>query len=188
MNTNNNVLYIVLIILQLAVVAFFILRSRKQKTVKKTEPDVYATFRTQAASVTPAQLKLGIPNSEIMVYGVVMDWDIADKMVTIAAYITGAASMYFSNGEGKSGGGKSPAVGEAAVEFVTAAQHYLDKATPVTAIEPPSKGMIRFYFLTNHRTYMIQEETARYMDNSAQLAELFHKGNEVVTQMHSVLN
>jgi hypothetical protein len=180
------IVYILLILLQAAIIVFFIRRNKKQAARKQAAiPGVYKTFREQAIHVTPLQLKLNIPNTESLVYGVVMDWDIGETLVTLAAYITGAASMYFSTGEGKAGGGKNPVVGEAAVDFVTTAQQFLDKAVPVTTIEAPGKGMIRFYFLTNHRVYMAQEPLAMYETSEAQLFELFQKGNNVVSQMHN---
>lgn len=180
------IVYILLIILQIGIIIFFIRRARRQAAKKASElPDVYTAFRNQAIHVTPVQLKIAIPNTESLVYGVVMDWDIGETLITVAAYITGAASMYFSTGEGKPGGGKSPAVGEAAVDFVTTAQIFLDKASPITTVEEPSKGMIRFYFLTNHRVYMAEEALAKYESNNAELFELFQKGNEVINQMHN---
>ena len=183
------VVYILLIVLQIGIIIFFIRRSKKQPAKKASQlPNVYTAFRNQAIHVTPVQLKIAIPNTESLVYGVVMDWDIGETLVTVAAYITGAASMYFRTGEGKVGGGKNPIVGEAAVDFVTTAQNFLDKATPVNTVEEPMRGMIRFYFLTNHRVYMAEEALAHYETNDAKLFELFQKGNDVINQMHVGVN
>ncbi|MES2704697.1 MAG: hypothetical protein V4649_18800 [Bacteroidota bacterium] len=182
----ENILYIILIVIQVGVVVFFIRKSRANAAKRKaiSKDDVYTVFRKQAVSVTPGQLKIAIPNSETLVYGVVMDMDLGNAMVTVAAYLTGAASMYFSTGEGQSGGGKSPVVGEAAVDFVTAAQDYLDKARLVPAIEPPLKRSMRFYLLTNQHMYLLEEDLNRLETNSSQLAGLFQMGNEVIRRMH----
>jgi hypothetical protein len=178
-------IYIIFILVQVGIIVFVIRRSKKERAKTGKPDNEYESQRKLALSVTPAELKLAIPHSETLVYGVVMDWDIGDAMVTIAAYITGAANMYFSTGGGKSGGGKKPAVGEAAVDFVTTAQHYLDKATTNVSTSLPAKGFVRFYFLTNQRTFMLEERTEKLENSSSEFFSLFQKGNDIVNAMHS---
>jgi hypothetical protein len=176
--------YTLLIIVQVAVLVFFFWWNKKKKKVKPPA-NAYDQFREQALRVTPTQLKIAIPNNEILVYGVVMDWDLGDTMATVAVYITGAASMYFSTGSGKTGGGKSPAVGEAAVELVTTAQEYLNQAAVVEATEPPANGFITFHFLTNQRIFRARVPMSQFETKAGPWFPLFQKANVVVNTMHN---
>jgi len=145
----------------------------------------YDGLRNLALLITPSQLKLTIPGSETLVYGVVMDCNVGDAVVTLSAYITGAVSMYFSSGGGKTGGGMTPEVAETAVDFVTTAQDYLGRAIHVTTTEVPPAGCVRFYLLTNHGVFVAQEQVVFLENNSSPWLPLFEKGNEVVNLMHN---
>ncbi len=182
-----------MILLQAGVIIYFVQRNRKLKTqagVKDPAPedDSYEGLRNLAVNVTPAQLKLTIPGDETLVYGVVMDCDPGTAVVTLSAYITGAANIYFSTGGGKTGGGKNPAVGEAAVELVTAAQMYIGRAVRVTTTDPCDKGCVRFYLLTNKGKYAAQEQLLHIEDGTSAWLVLFKKGNELVNLMRSIDN
>ena len=188
-----NAVYIVVILLQVGVIIFFIRRGRKQKAAKAAAQAVPAdnsheSMRETALRVTPAQLKIAIPDSETLVYGVVMDWNMGDTLVTLVSYITGAANMYLSTGGGISGGGKTPSVGEAASEFVTMAQNYVNKAIPVTTFETPPSGCVRFYLLTNHSKLAAQEQMIFFDNGTSTWLPLFEKANEVITEMRAGLN
>jgi len=181
--------YIIVILLQIGVIIYFVRRGRKQNAnqasiLADTDTSAYDGLRRLALLVTPAQLKLTIPDSETLVYGVVMDCNVGDAIVTLSAYITGAVSMYFSSGGGKTGGGMTPEIAEVAVDFVTTAQDYLGRAIQVTATEPPLAGCVRFYLLTNHGIFVAQEQLIFLENNSSPWLPLFEKGNEVVNLMH----
>ncbi len=150
--------------------------------------DTYEGLRSTCLCVTPGQLKLAIPNNETLVYGVVIDWNMEDTVVTLVAFITGAANMYLSTGGGISGGGKNPTVGEAASELVTLAQGYIYRAAPVSAFELPPDGCVRFYLLTNHNKLAAQEQLAYFDDGTSPWLPVFVKANEVITEMHAGLN
>jgi len=186
----ETIVYAIMILLQAGIIIYFVRRNRKLKKQlpqKETAPDVesYQGLRNLAINVTPAQLKLTIPGNETLVYGVVMECDLGDAIVTLTAYITGAANIYFSTGGGKTGGGKSPAVGEAAVELVTTAQDYVGRAIRVTATEECDKGCVRFYLLTNKGIYAAQEQLLHIEDGTSAWLVLFEKGNEMVNLMHN---
>lgn len=176
-------IYILLIVLQAGIIVYFVRKNRKLRKNEQSD-NSYTSLRNTALQVTPYQLKLAIPNSETLVYGVVMDWDLGETTITLAAYITGAANMYFSTGETKTGGGKHPNVGEAAVELVTTAQKYLDKTVAADATtDNPPKGFICFYFLTNQRTYMARESLGNFENNTSPWLALFQKATDVMNEM-----
>jgi len=186
-----NVIYIVVIIIQVGVIIYFIRRGRRQKkaALKATPPaNSHESLRNTALHITPAQLKIVIPNNETLVYGVIMDWNIDNTLVTLVSFITGAASMYLSTGGGVTGGGKNPMVGEAASELVTMAQNYVFKAIPVTTFELPPAGCVRFFLLTNHQKLAAQEQLAYFDNGTSPWLPLFEKANEVITEMRAGLN
>ncbi|MCW3121631.1 MAG: hypothetical protein JWQ38_1123 [Flavipsychrobacter sp.] len=182
------IVYIILILLQAGVIVFFIRHNRKKAAQAQPATNIpgtgtYAGTRQLALQVTPQQLKLNIPDTEQLVYGVVMDWDMGDMTTTLAAYITGAASICFSTGGVVTGGGKSPVVGEAAVEFVVTAQQYIERVMPVTITDLPAKGCVRFYFLTNKGMFGAQEQTKHFEDGSSPWLQLFALGSVVVNEV-----
>ncbi len=183
---NKNIIYLVVVLIQAAVVLYLVNRrfaKKKPVTVAPaTDTDSIAALRDIALNVTPAQLKLLIPDTQLLVYGVVMDCNLGNGVVTLAAYITGAANIYFSDGSRKTGGGKHPEVGEAAVEFVTTAQHYINRAIHAPAQLPPH-NCVRFQLLTNQGSYAAQEQLSHITDGTSPWIPLFEKGNEVMALM-----
>lgn len=159
--------------------------SGSQGYMQTFDDGTYESERNLALSITPQQLKLNIPADQTFVYGVIMDWNTGDKVVTLASYITGAANLYFSSGGGIKGAGKNANVGEAAVRFVDAAQGFIDSALPVGIFDVPAKDCVRFYLLTNKHVYVAQEQVKHLDDNSSAWIPLFRKGNEVITEMMS---
>jgi hypothetical protein len=178
-------IYITAIIVQLGIIIYFVTRGKKQKaaTPPVADVDTFEGLRNLALRVTPGDLQLAIPDSQTLVYGVVMDWCMGEAVVTLVSFITGAASLYFSTGGGIIGAGENPAVGELASEFVTFSQSYVGRAMPVSTTELPDKGCIRFYLLTNKRIYAAQEQMIHFEDNSSPWLPLFEKGNEVITEI-----
>lgn len=181
-------LYIVAILLQLGVIFYFVRRSRQHpKTDKQAQGtqglNDYERWRHTALHIKPADLKLAIPANQLLVYGVIMDWNMGDVIVTLSAYITGAANMYLSSGGSITGGGKNPVVGEAAVDLVTAAQYFTERSVAVTTAELPTSGCIRFTLLTNHGTRAVQEQMQFFENESSSVSVLFEQGNKVLLEI-----
>jgi hypothetical protein len=74
-------------------------------SVKIHDPkdNLFEVLRKQAFDITPLQLELTLNGTEI--YGVIMDWDLGNGIMTLVTYKTGDASMYLSSGGGVIGGG-----------------------------------------------------------------------------------
>ena len=115
----------------------------------------------------------------------VMDWDTGEVIVTLSAYITGAANICFNTGGVMAGGGKNPEVGESAVDFVVAAQDYVGRAIPSDTTGLPSKGSVRFYFLTNKGIFAAQEQEKYFENESSPWLSLFAKGSIVINEIRS---
>jgi hypothetical protein len=181
------IIYIILILLQAAVIVYFIRQGRKKTVNAHVAPaaDTYEGLRNLAVNVTPEQLKLTIPDDRLFVFGVIMDWNMGEAIVSLAAYVTGAANMYFNTGEGITGGGKNPIVGEAAVAFVVAAQDYVERGISVSTADLPTRGCVRFHLLTNHGIYAMQEQIKHIQDGTSPYIPLFESGNKVMTEMQA---
>jgi hypothetical protein len=184
-----NFIYIIAILLQAGILAYFISRIVKSVTNKKKASNLpvfateYERTRHTALHITQQQLGLDIPQSVTKVYGVVMDWDMNGVVLTLSAYITGAANVALSNGASVMGGGKNPAVAEQASEFVQVAQNYLLRAVPVSDTILPAIGTVKFYLLTNRGIYSAQELLSAIDDQSSPWVGLFFRGNMVVNEI-----
>lgn len=182
-------IYIVLIVLQLAVI-FFVLRKRGKKEQAAHQqpvhaPDSFEHHRALALSVTPAQMQLAIPATELFVYGIVFDWNMADMIISLATYVNGAASLYMSNGGSISGGGTNPQVATMASVFVTSGQQFVQRTVPTAGDSLPSRGCVRFHMLTNHGTMGAQEQVVFFDGGHSHWQPLFEQANLIIAAIRN---
>lgn len=159
--------------------------SDKNPNVHQTNENAFEGLRNMAFTVTPEQFGLTIPADKIVVYGVVMDWEMGGATVTTISYQTGDASLYLSSGGGIIGGGQHQNVNSAAKQFVRLAQTFLDKATKTELSPLPSTDEVKFYFLTNKGVYVGQEQMKNFENNSSIWLKLFEEGNNVLTELRN---
>lgn len=193
--------YISLAIIVVAVLVVYIARSASKKspndngaegdTVKTqthtTELNKFQDLRSMALSITAEQLGIILPLDKTVVYGVVMDWEIGDGIVTLVSYKTGDASLYLSSGGGIIGGGQYANVNAAARQYVEKAQSFLvnaDKTTTTTNL--PAKNELHFYLLTNKGVFLGKEEISNIENNSSQWIDLFTEANIVITELRNI--
>ena len=187
-------LYIALGFLPIAAMIFITSRNKKKNAgspagVRKTAPvSIYDRERNLALNITQDLLKIKIPDEELLVYGVIMAMDMEDSFMTLVCYLTGAANLLFSSGSGIRGGGRSVAVGEAAVELVTDAQDFLLQCQQVKAPMPPQKEIIQFHLLTNKGKFLASDMISAIKDNTSALVSLFEKASVVIKEMKQVSN
>ena len=156
--------------------------------VKKTkvQDNPYHALREQSFNTTAAQLQLKLDNTKTIVYGVIMEWDITDAIVSLVAFQTGDASMYVSTGQIFIGGFAHENVKISALQFVEIGQEYLELAKPTTETPKLDNGCVRFYFLTNKGKYYIQGTVDNIESNKSNLTKLFDAGNNVITEYRKV--
>ena len=182
-------IYVILIVLQLGIIAWFWMRAKKARTAERNTPPApanvhdYESARAASLSITKEQLGLNIPDSVTRVYGVVMDWDMNGTLLTVSAYITGAANAFLSTGASATGSGGSPTVAEQASEFVLVAQDFLNRAMPVADLGFAPPGTVRFFLLTNRGIYAMQEMLSLINDNSSPLLGLFFRGHMLIEEI-----
>jgi len=102
-------------------------QNKKHKQTKVSD-NRYPGLRTQAINVTAEQLQLQLDNDNDL-FGIVMDWNMGDAIVTVVSYKTGDASVYLSTGQAFIGGYAHETVIKAAKQFVIIGERYLAKAT-----------------------------------------------------------
>lgn len=147
----------------------------------KIKENPYSKLRTQAINVTAEQLQLKL-DSDNAVYGIAMDWNMGDAIVTVFSFTTGDASVYISTGQIFMGGYAHETVINSAKEFVKIGGKYFSKATRTDRIEPTNESKVDFYLLTISGKYYIEEELSLLENGKSELSELFKAGNKVITE------
>jgi len=150
-------------------------------TKTKVKENPYPKLRTQAINVTADQLKLKIDNDKA-VYGIAMDWNMGNAIVTVFSFITGDASVYISTGQVFIGGYAHETVINAAKEFSALGQKFVSKARITDKIEPTNESKVDFYLLTKSGKYYIEDDLTLIENGKSELSELFEAGNKVITE------
>lgn len=156
--------------------------------VKETmiEENPYPALRTQSFSVTAEQLQLKLDDNKTITYGLIMEWDITDAVISVVTFKTGDASMYISTGQIFIGGFAHENIKKAALAFINDGQESLALAKPTTETSPPDKGCVKFYFLTNKGKFYIQDKVENIENGKSSLTKLFESGNEVITEYRKI--
>lgn len=142
----------------------------------------YDGLRQMAFGVSTEQLGLtDLKSGDI--YGVIMDWDLGEGIMTLITYKTGDASMYLSTGGGVIGGGQHENVNKASTQFVKLADKYLDKAVKTDLTPIPDKNCVRFYFLTTNGKYYAQEQMINFENRTSKWLDYFEEANKVITEL-----
>jgi len=150
-------------------------------TKTKVKDNPYPGLRNQAINVTPEQLQLQLDNDND-IYGLVMDWNMGDAIVTVISFKTGDASIYLSTGQAFIGGYAHDKVINAAKQFVAEGEKYLSKATKTDNTEPTSENKVDFYFLTKSGKYYIEDDFGKIENETSELYGLFESANQVITE------
>jgi hypothetical protein len=175
--------------LTLLLVGFFSLPfgSKAQQAATGKEPaDAGRALRLMMLTMGPE--KNGqTPTKEFpRIYGVLMDWPIEGQIATVFSTSTGAASLYTTSTFGIIGGEAHETIRTAATKFVRAADRYFDSSTPTTDYPYPTTEQIRFYFLTFNGVRVIDADLASATISSDTYAELFRRGQAVLTELRRV--
>lgn len=151
---------------------------------RKIQDNPYTDLRSQAINVTAEQLQINPSENEL--FGIVMDWNMGDAIVTVSAFSTGDASVYMSTGQAFIGGSSHESVINAAKQFIKKGIGYLPNAvkTDKTDTAPPNK--IRFYFLTKDGRSYMETDMKSIEDGHSDLLELFEAANVVITEYRMI--
>ena len=163
--------------------------SREQDAAgsNKSPADKMAALRRQALSSSPEKLGL-IPTQEFpRVYGVLIEFPVAEVTVTIVSFCDGSASLYSTSSFGVIGGGSHDAVAAAAVRLVAAADPFFDEASPTTTYPYPAMGKVRFYFVSFEGVRVAEADFAAVEADQSPYSKLFWVGQEVMAQLRLIV-
>ena len=181
---------IIAVILLVVTAGVYVLQSKtaavdteapKEKVAETAIQDnPYVALRTQAMQVTPEQLDLQLDDDNA-VFGIVMDWNMRNAIVTVVSFSTGDASVYISTGQAFIGGAAHETVISAAKDFVKEATNHIANATKTDSIEPTLHAKVDFYFLTPSGKYYLEDYSSEIENGTSDLSDLFAAGNDVIT-------
>jgi hypothetical protein len=124
--------------------------SRKQKGQDQKPPaDVYITLRSKILNLKHEEIAAAPSVPPGGLWGVVMDWGVANGSATVLALSDGSASIYFSGGGGHIGGGGVPAIRNEAIAAVARGSELRSSMKPATEFPLPGNGEVIFYALTD---------------------------------------
>jgi hypothetical protein len=147
--------------------------------------DRYLALREVAFSTKPEDVEVQAKAGEEQAYGVIVEYQTDDALVTSVAFATGDASYYRSTGGGKIGGRREPTVAGAARSLVALAQVQLTDLPLMKAYPTPEPGNVRVYVLTTAGLRGAEEARAEIQDPKDRLAALFAGGRKVVSEFQS---
>ncbi len=144
--------------------------------------DRYLALREVAFSTHPEDVEVRATPGQEQVYGVIVEYQMEDTLVTVVAFASGDASYYRSTGGGKIGGRREPTVAGAARSLVALAQVQLPDLQPTKDYPTPATGKVRIYALTTTGLRTAEEARADIQDPQDRLAGLFAGGRKIVTE------
>ena len=153
-----------------------------QPDTLQAQRNPYQNLRDLALHTKTDDIGITVPDGS-SVYGIVMDWDLGEGIVTLIAFKTGDASMYLSSGGGMIGGGQHDAVREAVFSYLKKSQEYLSQTNQSQATSLPDKNCIQFYLLTEDGIYHAKETMANIENQTSAWLALFAEANNVITEL-----
>lgn len=153
-----------------------------QAVTQDTIDNPFNDLRNMAFNATGEQLGLeNLKGKEV--FGVIMDWDLGEGIMTLITYQTGDASMYLSTGGGVIGGVHHENVNAASKRFVEQADKNISKTTETDLTPIPDRNCVRFYFLTNSGKYFAQEQMTNFENETSIWLDYFNEANNVITEL-----
>lgn len=122
------------------------------------------------------------------VYGVLMEIGMEKATITLAAYTTGDASLYYSSGGGMIGGIGHETVKKAAIKFNEKAEEYVSRFNKTNEFPLAKEGQTIFYVLTDDGIYTTEAVTHDLGNQGHPLFPLFYAGQNVITEYRLVSN
>jgi hypothetical protein len=144
--------------------------------------DRYLALREVAFSTHPEDVEVQATPGKEQVYGVVVEYQLEDGLVTVVGFASGDASYYRSTGGGKIGGRREPTVAGAARSLVALAQVQLPDLALTKDYPTPAPGSVRIYALTTAGLRTAEEPRENIQDPQDRLAGLFAGGRKIVTE------
>jgi hypothetical protein len=136
---------------------------------------IYADLRKQVLSLAPSDLK-----GDSALFAVLMETGYPEAVATLVAVSDGSVSLYFSNGGGIIGAGEHDAVRRVAQAFLSSAEAFVPQASITKSFPLPSRGNVRFYFVTAKGTYTIEAVEDDLGNRRHPFSPLFHQAHDLI--------
>lgn len=144
--------------------------------------ETYLEMREAALAMRPEDI--GLTDLEAAeVYGVVVDIDLDGTTVTIIAFATGDASLYFSSGGGVIGGIEHASVRTAAQALVDTTSRSIDHFSPTSRQPLPGAGEVRIYALRPDGLLAADGQVDVMVLGGHELSKVFFAANDVITAL-----
>ena len=143
----------------------------------------YEGMRNMALNTVPGAVLANVGKDDILVYSVLMDWDMGNDIVTLVVQVTGEANLYVKSGGGIIGAGRYMNISAAAQQLTGVAQGFLQMTNPVTTTALPPKNCVQFFLLSNRGKFSATDEMKNIENRTSPLLPLFESANKVIGEM-----
>ena len=179
--------YIIIAVILIIKIVIYVRAENKKKeakniTQKQTEQNHYEEMREMAFLASTEQLGLSSIGKD-QVYGIISEMDMEGATITLATFLNGDASIYFSSGGGVIGAGQHESVEKIVKEYVKNGQNYLDKGVKTEKTNLPENGMGNFNFLTEKGIYKISQSLNNLESGNSEFSNLFVELNEIINEI-----
>lgn len=163
------------------------IQDKMQNSQPVPEPtQVIKDLRNQILTSSPKELGFNNQNTNMKVYGVLMETGYPEAIATLVSLIDGNASIYLGHGGGVIGGVGHESVRKASIDFVKESEKYLSSMQNTKSFPYSKLGQVKFYLLTFDGVLTAEADEAALGEGSHKLSPLFYKGQEVITQLRKI--
>lgn len=147
----------------------------------------YLALREVAFSTKPEDVEVQAKPGQEQVYGVIVEFQEGDALVTAVGFASGDASVYFSTGAGKIGGRREALVADAARLLVARAQTHVQIGDlPMVQQYPtPEAGHVRVYALTTAGLRGAEEDRADIESSTDRLNALYLGAQTILSEFRA---
>jgi hypothetical protein len=149
--------------------------------------DMGRELREQILLSQPADLGIKPTKEYPRVWGVVMDWPLANGTASVVALCDGNASLYTTGSFGVLGGIGHSEVRQAATVLVRDADSFHSEARSTADRSYPKAGRVRFYLLTFGGLRVLEADLKSIQAGKDRYSTLFDRAQDVITQLRLVV-
>ncbi len=143
-------------------------------------------LRRMVLTTSPRDIGVTPTKEHPRVWGVLMETGYPEAAATLVALLDGSVSLYFSNGGGIIGAGEHGSVRRAAIQFIGAAEPYVEEFSKTTEYPLPELGRVKFYILTFSGILTGDFDEHLLGEGKHELSKLFYAGHDVISTIRAV--
>ena len=144
---------------------------------------IYDRLRQAVLKLDPHKAGLVSAAESSRLYGILVETGYPGATVTLVVLNDGTTSLYFSNGGGFIGCGRSPAVQRASQALMHCAGNHLDQMRQIQTCELPETGRVSFHLLAYNGVYAADCDLDALTSGRHPLSELYQAAQAVITQV-----